>query len=149
VSNPGKPIDEPAGDPASSVGHTTVITRLLGVYDAEGTLRGEVRYWLGARFGTAHCSLCELTHGTFLPRSDWQRCSAQLPVPFETFHRDDQPSRVRDHAAGEYPLVVGQVGDEVVTLLGPAALDECDGSIDHFVESLHASVEQLGLQWPG
>ncbi len=38
------------------------VVRLIGVYDADGTLRGELGYWVGARLGRRHCSLCDITH---------------------------------------------------------------------------------------
>ena len=40
------------------------IVRLIGVYDANGTLSGELAYWIGARLGRRHCSLCDITHGS-------------------------------------------------------------------------------------
>ena len=42
---------------------TDRLARLVGVYDADGTPWGEVAYWVGARLGRRHCSLCEITHG--------------------------------------------------------------------------------------
>ena len=56
------------------------IVRLIGVYDANGTLRGEIAYWIGARLGRRHCSLCEVTHGLFAVKGDWKRCRDGLPV---------------------------------------------------------------------
>ena len=44
-----------------------VIDRLTFVYDADGTLVGELRYWFGTLFGASHCSLCDITH------SRWRR----------------------------------------------------------------------------
>jgi hypothetical protein len=40
-----------------------VIARLIGVYNAEGSLRGELAYLLGKLTGRAHCALCDITHG--------------------------------------------------------------------------------------
>jgi hypothetical protein len=37
------------------------IHRLVGVYNADGTLLGEVRYFVAARLGRAHCPLCDIT----------------------------------------------------------------------------------------
>ena len=46
------------------------VVRFVGVYNAEGTLRGEVAYWIGARLGLGHCALCDITHGVFTVRAD-------------------------------------------------------------------------------
>lgn len=124
------------------------MTELVGVYDAEGTLLGEVRYWVGARLGRTHCSLCELTHGTFRERADWRACRADLPVPFHAFHTDDQPDDVRSAAAGEYPVVVARSAGGVVVLLGAGALDACDGDLGRFRDALDAAVVRVGLTWP-
>lgn len=56
------------------------VRELIGVYDADGTLVGEVRYWIGARLGRTHCGLCEITHGLFTERADWRQCRDQLDV---------------------------------------------------------------------
>jgi len=48
------------------------VRELIGVYDADGTLLGEARYWIGARLGRAHCALCDITHGLFTERADWR-----------------------------------------------------------------------------
>ena len=123
------------------------VTELVGVYDAEGTLLGEVRYWVGARLGRTHCSLCELTHGTFRERADWRDCRDQLPVPFHAFHTDDQPDDVREVAAGEYPVVVARTADGPTVLLGRAALDACDGDLETFRTALADAAVRQGLTW--
>ena len=68
------------------------VRELIGVYDADGTLVGEVRYWIGARLGRTHCGLCEITHGLFTERADWRQCRDQLDVEFPTYHRNDAPA---------------------------------------------------------
>ena len=126
---------------------TQRIVRLVGVYDADSTLRGELSYWVGARLGRRHCSLCDLTHGSVRQRPEWTACQAGLPVPFDTFPRNDQPASVRAAANGQAPVVVAETDTGHVLLLAPGELDTCEGSIDRLVESIEQSAERLGLAW--
>ena len=125
------------------------LRRLVGVYDADHTLRGELSYWVGARLGRAHCSLCDITHGTFREKADWQACRSGLPIAFDTFHRDDQPEEVRSAVAGAAPVVVAETDDgAIVPLLDGAALDACAGSVDTLVTAVERAVADAGLTWP-
>jgi hypothetical protein len=116
------------------------ILRLVGVYDADSTLRGELAYWVGARLGRRHCSLCDITHGSVRARPEWKACTAGLPVPFDTFHRNDQPDAIRVAAAGAAPVVVAEIDEGHVLLLGAAELDACGGSIDRLMHAIEQSV---------
>lgn len=123
------------------------ILGLVGVFDAEGTLRGELTYWVGARLGRAHCALCSITHGTFRERDDWRLCRAGLPVPFATFHRDDQPTAVRDLLGTHLPAVVAVTEAAHVLLVGPDALNACHGSPEALVDALTTAAASAGLTW--
>ncbi len=135
-------------DPAST--HHRSVTRLVGVYDANGTLRGELAYWIGARLGRRHCSLCDITHSSVRQRPEWKACRATLAVPFDTYHRDDQPASVRSAAGDRAPVVTAELGDgTTVVLLAPAEVDACDGAIDRLVAAIEAAMAQAELGWPG
>ena len=123
------------------------IARLIGVYDADGTLRGELAYWVGARLGRRHCSLCDITHGSVRQRPEWATCRTGLPVPFDTFHRNDQPDAVRAAAGGTAPVVVAETDAGHVLLLAPRDLDECEGSIDRLVSAIERAAAGAGLAW--
>ena len=125
----------------------TQILRLVGVYDADSTLRGEMSYWIGARLGRRHCSLCDITHGSLRTRPEWKACQAGLPVPFDTHHRNDQPDSIRAAAHNEAPIVIAVTGSGSIVLVAPAELDACDGSIDLLLEAIERSAERLGLTW--
>ena len=88
------------------------IKNLYGVYDADATVIGEISYWLGARIGIRHCSLCDITHFLFREKVAWQNCQSELlnkhGVNFQAFHRNDQPEQVRKVINGKYPAVVAQ-----------------------------------------
>ena len=147
-SDPLPSADGPADRGPTDQGPTGRILRLVGVYDADGTFRGELSYWVGARLGGAHCSLCDITHGLVKERADWVTCRAGLAVPFVTHHRDDQPDVVRAAADGVVPVVAAETGSGVVVLLGPAELEDCGGSGDRLVEAIERAVDAHGLSWP-
>ncbi len=124
------------------------IRRLVGVYNADSTLRGELTYWVGARLGRAHCALCDITHGAVRERSDWKACRAGLPVPFDTYHLDDQPAPVRDVIDGQAPAVIADTDQGLVVLLGPGDLERCQSSPDRLSAALTDAAEQHHLDWP-
>lgn len=123
------------------------IQRLIGVYNAEGTLRGELAYWVGARLGRAHCSLCDITHGLVRERSDWRQCRDGLPVPFDTYHLDDQPDAVRTLLDGRAPAVVADTATGLVLLLDGDEIEQCNGSPDELARALTRAAEDVGLSW--
>ena len=140
-------------EPVSAAWHDILasmrqIVGLIGVYDANGSLRGELAYWIGARLGRTHCALCDITHGSVRERPAWRVCRAGLAVPFVTYHRNDQPDEVRVATRDIAPAVVAEIADGLVPLLGPAELEACHGSIAEFVATLDRVLERLDLSWP-
>ena len=126
---------------------TQRIVRLVGVYDADSTMRGEFAYWVGARLGRRHCSLCEITHGSVRQRPEWKACQAGLPVPFDTYHRDDQPDPIRAAAGGQAPVVVAETDTGHALLLASSDLEACNGSIDRLVQAIERAATLVGLTW--
>lgn len=121
---------------------TSRLRRFVGVYHAEGTVRGELSYWFGKRLGNAHCGLCDITHGTFRERADWRSCRDELPAPFDTYHLDDQPDEVRGLTAGRTPTVLAETTTGWVVLAGPEDLDTCAASPEALVERLRAALDE-------
>lgn len=125
------------------------VRRLIGVYDADGSIRGELAYFIGARLGRAHCALCDITHSLVRERADWKECRATLPVPFELFHRDDQPEDARSIGV-DAPYVLADTGAALEVVLDRLALEGCDGDLDAFRRALDRAFAQRGLTWsPG
>ncbi|MCC5952122.1 MAG: hypothetical protein JJU45_08515 [Acidimicrobiia bacterium] len=136
------------GSTTSDVSGAATVTELIGVYHAEGTLRGELRYWIGARLGRAHCALCDITHGTFKEKESWRSCTADLPVPFLTYHLDDRPADVRAATERSSPAVLARTAVGVHALLGPAELERLDGDPQRLAEAIVGAVHAVGLGWP-
>jgi hypothetical protein len=122
---------------------TSNAVQLIGVYDADGTVWGEVSYWVGARFGVRHCSLCDITHGTFREKSEWRECREELGIEFLTFHRDDQPDDVREHLNGQYPAVVMRREDgRIEGFMNADDIEACHASPDTFAAEIRRRLAQ-------
>lgn len=123
------------------------IVRLIGVYDANGTLRGEIAYWIGARLGRRHCSLCEVTHGLFTVKEEWKRCRDGLPVAFDTFHRDDQPEVVRAATGDRAPVVLAETDGGLIVLLDGMQIEAAGGDPQRLMQEIDDRVTAAGLTW--
>ena len=113
-------------------------TEFIGIYNAESTILGELSYWVGARLGIRHCSLCDITHGLFTQRTEWKQCVSTLHIPFVTFHINDAPRDALHAANGQYPIVLGrnQIGIHVV--LHADDLEQCNGSPQELLNKLQS-----------
>ncbi len=111
-------------------------------------MRGELTYWVGARLGRSHCALCDITHGLARERSEWKACRAGLPVPFDAYHRNDQPDAIRVATSNVVPIVVADTDQGFVPLLSPTDLAACRGSPDLLVEAIERAVARESLAWP-
>ena len=105
------------------------ITALIGVYDADGTLSGELVYWVGAHLtGRRHCALCEITHGTFREKAQWRELAAGLAVPFEAVHLDERSEAVARASQGKTPCVLAVLEDGSLEMLfEPEDLEAMNG----------------------
>lgn len=112
------------------------IVEFIGIYDADSTIRGEVSYWIGARLGRSHCSLCDITHGLFTPKKQWKKCTEELQVPFVTFHRNDAPADVLEAAQGKLPIVLARTSHALRIVVSPQELDALERSPEQLAQLL-------------
>jgi hypothetical protein len=115
------------------------------VYDADGTLAGEARYWFGTLFGADHCSLCDLTHSRWGKRREFAVCADRLGIPIAYHHRNDVTADVRAHTDA-WPCVVGRATGaaeaELVVLLGPDDLASLHGDLVGFESALRRAIDE-------
>ncbi|WP_278235435.1 hypothetical protein [Isoptericola sp. AK164] len=118
------------------------VVEIVGVYHAEGSLLGEVRYVLGRLRGTAHCALCDITHGAVRRRRAWDAYVATLDLPVTLVHLDETDDDVAAAVArAGSPVVLGRTsGDALVTLLDADALEDLDGDVAAFGDALTAAL---------
>ena len=116
------------------------VTRLTGVYDAEGSLRGELRYLARTALGGAHCALCDITHGRLREKARWREERARLPVAFEAVHLDERAPEVAAASEGHVPCVVAHTAGGAELLLGRDELEACHGDPAAFVDAVERAL---------
>jgi hypothetical protein len=122
---------------------STPIDRLTFVYDADGTLAGELKYWFGTLLGADHCSLCDITHSRWGKRKDFGECARRLGLPITYRHRNDVDADLRASVPA-FPVVIGHRGETTLVLLGPAELADLHGDVSAFEERLRAALAAAG-----
>ncbi len=105
------------------------IVRVIGVYDADGTIIGELTYFWQKTFRGRHCTLCDITHGAIKMRSEWNLAVAELGLEFELLHRDEATHRHTSVQGYQPPCVLAQdESGEIFLLLTSEDLGLCDKS---------------------
>ena len=118
------------------------VTRLIGVYDADGGLLGEAAYVWGKVRGTRHCALCDITHGRVRRKPEWDRMVAALGTPVDLLHLDEMPADVR-RAVAECgaPVVLARSADGLRPLVVGDELDALGGSVARLGDLLRARLD--------
>lgn len=121
------------------------ITRLVGVYDADGTVRGEVAYAVGHLLGRRSCDLCDITHGTLRRKPAFDRLASRLSVPFDLLHRDEQTDEMRALTDGRLACVLAETDGGHVILVDRERLAACDGAPDALFVAIEDAVRRSHL----
>ena len=123
------------------------VVRLTGVYHAEGSLLGELRYLVGRTLGRTHCALCDITHGSVRIKPAWVAARSRLPVPFDAVHLDERSPELEAVTAGRTPCVVAHTGTGLDVILGPANLAACEGEPEALVDAIIGAVDRRGWSY--
>lgn len=112
------------------------------MYDADGGLVGEARYVVGHLLGTAHCSLCEITHSPLRRKPAWDAMVRRLGTPLRVVHRNERTASEAAACTAGTPTVLGRTADgRWCVLMTPADL-ELAGSVEAFEQRLRHRLAQ-------
>lgn len=128
--------------PTSSKGHA-VVDRILGVYNADGGLVGELRYIVGHVLGTVSCALCDITHSPIRRKREWDAFVADLGVRVDLRHLNELDDRELAAVASQAPVVLVDRDGMLELLLDSAQLDALDGSVSAFGVAVRAALAEL------
>ena len=122
------------------------VVEVVGVYDADGGVLGELAYVVSHLLGRTDCALCDVTHGSLRRKPEWDAMASRLPVPLRLVHRNEMTEGERAASAlSGLPAAIGVRADGGHTvLLGPTVLTSLAGSVDAFGDALRSALAAEG-----
>ncbi|MGH9287761.1 MAG: hypothetical protein ACRD0V_05620 [Acidimicrobiales bacterium] len=124
------------------------IDEFVGVYDANGTIRGELAYLVRRATGCGHCALCDISHGALRRRPAFDRAVARLPVPIWMLHRDELDAEQAAAATGSIPCVLAVGSEGVVVLVDRTALEHGPMDAERLVDAILERASAAGQPSP-
>jgi hypothetical protein len=124
------------------------LRRLVGIYEADGGLVGEVRYAIRKLAGRGHCSLCDVTHRGVKSKLEWRVMCEGLSVPFDLVHLNERSPVILEASEGATPCVLAEVDDDLVLILGRDELEHCRGDVPKFADELRIALSDRGITIP-
>ena len=96
---------------------------VFGIYNADGSFFGELRYSISKVIGKSSCSLCELTHGwNPFGKKNWKTVCKSSDLDIRLIHRDEATDSQLE-AAGDLPSFITDSGDGWVQILKADAIE--------------------------
>jgi hypothetical protein len=120
------------------------VVEVLGIYDADGGLRGEVSYVVGKLLGRVHCSLCDVTHSPLGRKKAWDELVRSSTTPLRVVHRNELSAPEAAAVEGvALPVLLGRSIDGGWRVLVDAVrLDELGGSVAGFRAEVAAALQR-------
>ena len=116
---------------------------IYAIYNADGSIQGELSYLAGKVTGQRECALCDISHGLNpIGKPAWRRSQKTQPK-VEWIHRDEQPEALAQFTAGKLPMVALVSAGVSTTLLDREALQSCQGDLATFERLLEERLSQF------
>jgi hypothetical protein len=117
--------------------------RLIGVYNADGGVVGELKYFFGHLVGVAKCELCDITHSPIRRKASWDRLASELKteygLDFALEHLNERSEAETKASAGREPCVLAEYPDGSLGMfLDRQELRVVEGNVDRFAKLVRA-----------
>ena len=117
------------------------VRKIYCIYNAEGSLKGELKYLYKKYFKDIKCSMCDITHSTFTQKKKWKNKCLTFPLEIECMHLDELPSDIKILVNDKTPCVVAQIHSINKIIIKDEELIHMDGDVDSFFSYLNKVVK--------
>jgi hypothetical protein len=117
--------------------------RLIGVYNADGGVVGELKYFFGHLMGIAKCELCDITHSPIRRKASFDQLAGELKneygLDFALKHLNERTESETKASVGKEPCVLAEYPDGSLGMfLDRQELRVVDGHVDKFSKLVRA-----------
>ena len=111
--------------------------KIYCIYNAEGSIFGELKYLYKKYTKNIKCSMCDITHNIFSEKSEWKNKCIISPFKIECLHLDELPKNIKNLVTGNTPCVVTKKNSINEIIINNEELIDMRGNVDSFFNHLH------------
>ena len=113
---------------------TNIRGTLIGIYNADGGIVGELTYFFGHLIGVRSCTLCDISHSPIMKKSSFkaleQHLLAEHGILVRMIHLNERNEREQKASAGREPCMLLEYPDETISMfLDSTDLKALSGSV--------------------
>ena len=110
----------------------TNLLTIYCIYNANGSLSGEIAYFFKKYFYGLKCSMCDITHNIISEKKAWKEKVNQTKFNLKTVHLDEQKNDLYKFSEGNAPCVVGESEKGFKLIFSNSDLDSFNGDVELF-----------------
>jgi hypothetical protein len=113
---------------------TSIRGTLIGVYNADGGIVGELTYVFGHLIGVRSCSLCDISHSPIKKKSSFKELEQHLlsvhGILVKMIHLNERNEREQKASEGQEPCMLLEYPDQSISMfLDSTDLKALSGSV--------------------
>ena len=113
------------------------------IYDANGSVIGELSYFFKKIFFGFKCSMCDITHNTFTEKHNWRSQLSETGLNIKALHLDELTNELSNFSIGTTPCVIGKNGDEYKLIFNSNDLEKFKGDTEYFFKELTYKIKKM------
>ena len=115
--------------------------KIYCIYNAEGSIFGELKYLYNKFIRDIKCSMCDITHNTLSEKREWKKRCTVSPFKIECLHLDELPKDIENLVEGNTPCVVSKTSSTNEIIIENKELIAMKGNVDSFFNHIHKIIE--------
>ncbi len=115
--------------------------KIYCIYNAEGSIFGEIRYLYNKYIKDIKCSMCDITHNSFSEKIDWGKKCREFPFKIECLNLDELPSDIKNIVKNNAPCGVAQTKSVNEIIIKNKELTSMNGDVNSFFNHLNKIIK--------
>ena len=115
--------------------------KIYCIYNAEGSIFGELKYLYNKFIRDIKCSMCDITHNILSKKREWKKRCMVSPLKIECLHLDELPKDIENLVEGNTPCVVVKTSSTNEIIIDDKELIAMKGNVDSFFNHIHKIIK--------
>ncbi|MFM2184763.1 MAG: hypothetical protein RIS55_411 [Actinomycetota bacterium] len=119
---------------------------LIGIYNADGGIVGELSYFFGHLVGVRSCSLCDISHSPIMKKPSFKALEKHLlaehGVAVRMLHMNERNEREQKASEGREPCILLEYPDQSISMfLDASDLTALSGSVSSLKKLIESRLD--------